>query len=532
MARKILLIMPPNNADLNSNDKPWWSLCRIPPIGLMSIASYLTSRGHETSIIDCRELITRFADRDYLTSISRLVKGSDYDVVGINMLTANFNTVDDIAYYIKILNRNVKVVLGGVHPSVESDLTLKQILCADAVCVGAGEDVMLDVAEGKEWRDIAGLKTRGNDYKKRECVEDIDKYPYPDYNLVNQGWYTKFSTYTITGFGFRGVSALTSRSCPYSCYFCASDWSKPFRYHSVEYVVGLAKHLAEMDVDVISFFDDTIGLKEDRLVSICEEFIKEKIFYPYTNLRWIGELRASQVSPRILKVMKKAGCFHIGMGIESGSDRMLKVINKKITVEENNDACRHVKEAGLHLGVSFMMGMPSETEDDMRATLKVMKQVDCNYMGVGSFRPLPGSRFFNELVEDKENIDWVNLGNFMVPPRYRYYDAPDRVFEQLYDEAYNYAYGRQWVTVHAQVASRNLMLIRDIADNIKIKMAITGSYYSDNHIDWHASRFVRLRTVAEKLYMSAPYIFRRMIRSMVHTIGRVHLFKMFVWRYM
>lgn len=533
--RTVLLIMPPNDSDIESWQKPNWSVCRIPPIGLLSIASYLTKEGYKTPILDCRELITRYPHTHYLESLLRIVKSYLTDIIGINMLTANFNQVVDIVFGIKAVVPDIKIILGGVHPSVEPDLTLKQIPEVDALCIGAGEETMLEVAEGYELEYISGLKLRNrNIYLPRNPEMDIDKYPYPDYSLVNQDWYTQMSTYTITGWGYKGISALTSRSCPYSCKFCASDWSKPFRYHSADYVVGLAKHLLKLPVDVISFFDDTIAINEQRLNEICEGFIREKIFYPYTHFRWIGELRANQVKPETLKLMKDAGCFHIGMGLESGSDRMLREIEKKTTVEENRQACNYIKEAGLSLGVSFMMGIPHETEEDMRATIAFMKEIDCNFMGIGTFRPLPGSQYYDELIKDKNNVDWVNLGNFMMPTVDRYYDASRKTFMKLFDEAYNFAYARQWVTFHYDTFMRDRNQISQIARQIRSKItvpALEGNYHSDHHVYLKFSKKLTWLERFENIYMRLPYEIRKPIKRIAKRVANMDMFTKILWRY-
>jgi radical SAM superfamily enzyme YgiQ (UPF0313 family) len=282
---------------------------------------------------------------------------------------------------------------------------------------------------------------------------------------------------------------------------------------------------------VISFFDDTIGLRSERLIKICEGFIKEKIFYPYTHLRWVGELRANQVTPELLKLMKEAGCFSIAMGIESGSDRMLQVINKKTTVDMNRRACRYVKEAGLHLGISFMMGIPTETEADMRKTIDFMKEVNCNYMGIGNFRPLPGSQFFNELVKDKENTDWVNIGNFMTPPKYKFYNCEDKAFDRLYDEAYNLAYGRQWLTIHIDAMNKYPALVKEIASSVKTKICSGTNYYSDSHKTFNPSRLIKVRSKLESVYIGLPYEIRKPLRNMIKRIAQNGFMNKFLWRY-
>lgn len=527
--------MPPHNSDLGSYLRPAWSLSRIPPMELLSIASYLNKNEHKINIVDCRELITNNKTDDYISLLQARIEHSHPDVIGINMLTANFNHVKAIADKMKSTYPHITIIAGGVHPSVEPELTFKQVPSIDAICIGAGEEVCLDIANDKKLEDINGLMTRDGNYTKRKPELNIDKYPFPDYTLVNKDYYTYFSANTVTGWGFKGISALTSRSCPYSCKFCASDWSKPVRFHSAEYVVRLVKYLSTFDIDSISFFDDTIALKESRLFEMCEGFIKERIFYPNTKLRWTGSMRSNQVNPGLLQRIKKAGCYNIAIGFESGSDRMLEVVNKKVTVEQNRQACDYVKEAGLHLSLSFMMGIPSETEDDMRATISFMKEVNCNYTGLCLFRPLPGSPFFHELIEssmDKGQVDWVNLGNILVTPKYLFCDAPRPVFEKLFDEAYNYAKGRQSLSIHGDVARKYPKLVKEITTNVRTNICESDNFSVISLVPYRlSSPKLALQNIAESTYIHLPYILRKLVRATAKRILRVRLFHRWFWKY-
>jgi len=196
-----MLVMPPHNSDLGLHLKPAWSLSRIPPMGLLSIASYLNENKHRVDIVDCRELIASNKTSDYISLLQARVKHFHPDIIGINMLTANFNHVKAIADKVKSTYPHITIIAGGVHPSVEPELTFKQISSIDAICIGAGEEVCLDIANDKKLEDIDGLMVRGGSFIKREPELNIDKYPFPNYNLVNKDYYTHFSTLTLTGWG-------------------------------------------------------------------------------------------------------------------------------------------------------------------------------------------------------------------------------------------------------------------------------------------------------------------------------------------
>lgn len=491
MKSKAVFIMPPSNYDFNKSRTPSWSVGRVPPIGLIAIASYLHAKGHDVKIIDCREIIVTHKTNDYYKLVLNIIDEFKPDMIGINMLTALFDEAKKISCEIKKKFPNSLIVAGGPHPSVEPELTLKQIPEIDAICIGPGEEVSLDILDGKEINRIPGLMHRNyvNKYEKRPLEMSLDKYPFPNYDLVNYRYYTEFSVNTIPGWGCKCLAVLTSRSCPYSCKFCASDWSKPLRWHSPEYVIEMVKYLsARYDMEVLLFVDDTISLNKDRLQKICEGFVKEKLFWPNTSLRWYAQMRANQIDLDTLKMMKKAGCFSVSIGIESGSDRILQIINKRTTVEMNKRACNCVKEAGLSLSSSFVIGIPGETEAEMRETFDFMKNVSVNTMGIGNFRPLPGSPFYNELVNkgslSKENINWSSLGDFSILPDKLFCDVSIEKFKKIWNEAEEIAWGGRWTAIHEDTLLKHSKEIKAIASRTRVKIAKPDNYESSTQISY------------------------------------------------
>ncbi len=538
---RILLILPPHKSDFYTYTKPSWGIVRVPPVGLIAVGSYLHAKGYNAKIMDCREVIVTRKTNDYIPFITQAVEDFRPDVIGINILTALFPEAERIARELKTKFPDSLIIAGGVHPSVEPGLTFKQNKYLDGICIGSGEEVALDIMEDKDITAIPGLMMRNQveKYVKRPVVMDIDKYPFPNFDLVNSKYYTEFTLYTISGWGFKGITAQTSRSCPYSCKFCSSDWSKPVRYHSPEYVVSMAKHLATYDVDVIGLFDDTIASIPSRLVAICEGFIKAKIFYPYTHLRWICAMRANQITPELLQIAKKAGCCSVSIGIESGSDRMLKVLEKKTTVAMNRRACTYVKEAGLHLVVSFMVGIPTETEEEMNETVRFMESLHCNSKGMGCFRPLPGSPFYNEFVADgslvKEEIDWGNLGDFSAPTKYVYCDMSLQRLESVFDRALNKAAVRSWVAVHQDILDRYPEIITGIASRANVRICKSDNYESSSHIPYKPRALSTIYSIGNsaflELYAILPYKLRRWIRATVPKVRKNRYLRKWVAQY-
>ena len=191
---RMLLILPPHKSDYNTYTKPAWAIVRVPPISLLAVGSYIHANGYEVRIIDCRELIMTHQTNDYMQYITEAIDDFKPDVIGINILTALFPEAVKIAREIKHYSPDSLIIAGGVHPSVEPELTFKQNPYIDAICIGAGEEVSLDIMEGKELNSIPGLMLRNHigEYVKREMNMDIDKYPFPNYDLVNESYYTVY----------------------------------------------------------------------------------------------------------------------------------------------------------------------------------------------------------------------------------------------------------------------------------------------------------------------------------------------------
>ncbi|MDD5146084.1 MAG: radical SAM protein, partial [Candidatus Pacebacteria bacterium] len=236
-----------------------------------------------------------------------------------------------------------------------------------------------------------------------------------------------------------------------------------------------------------------------------------------TRLRWHANVRADQINPSNLRLMKKAGCFGVAIGIESGSDKTLKEINKKTTVEMNKRACAYVKEAGLSLCVSFVLGFPTETESDMRETINFMKILDCNSKGLGIFRPLPGSYFYNEFISKgvllKEDIDWSDLGNFSIISKYSFCDVPRARFEKIVSEALEVMYGSRWTAIHKDVLLGYPKLIKEIASKTKIKIARSENYDSSTHVSYIPLSFT-------SLYNNLVLVLRNLLPLKIRVEGR------------
>ena len=190
---------------------------------------------------------------------------------------------------------------------------------------------------------------------------------------------------------------MTSRGCPYNCSYCATSiWERKTRYRSIDNVMQEIRFVIEKyGAKQFTFKDDSFTVNRKRVVEFCEKLIKEGF-----GISWDCNTRVNLVDEEMLRLMKKAGCTSIKVGIESGSERILKLMSKNITFEQCGEAAKLFRKVGIHWTGYFMMGLPSETREDIYQTLKFMKELNPDYASLSVYEPFPGTGLFEKGVEN------------------------------------------------------------------------------------------------------------------------------------
>jgi radical SAM superfamily enzyme YgiQ (UPF0313 family) len=197
----------------------------------------------------------------------------------------------------------------------------------------------------------------------------------------------------------------TARGCPYTCSFCADRrlWGGKVRRRSVDNVIEEMRLLKDKyKIDSVDFVDGTFTYDREYLQTFCDIIINHKL-----NIKWRCTARYDNLNEDLLLLMKQANCSGLYFGLESGSERVLKAIDKKITVEEIIKVSEMVYNSGIPSVTSIVLGLPEEKKEDIEETLKLMKKVKTDILDVNSYVPLPGTRLYDSMSEeDKKNIDW------------------------------------------------------------------------------------------------------------------------------
>jgi anaerobic magnesium-protoporphyrin IX monomethyl ester cyclase len=408
-----------------------------PPLNLAFIASYLEKNGVSVKIID--EVAGQKAEKE--------LERSDPKIVGITALTASVLKAYRIADFAKE-NLDALVVMGGVHASAMSDEALQHV---DVVVKGEGERAMLDIVKN-------GVNSR---IVSRQFIKNIDEIPIPARHLMNMYFYLG-QTQKIGGKEVKKVGSLiTSRGCPYRCIFCYNSWrDTPVRFHSAKRVVEELEHLRETyDVKYFTFSDDSFTAYKKRLETICELMIEKKL----SEIPWDCPTRADLVNLEMLKMMRKAGCMQIFFGFESGSQRILDILKKGTTVRQNEEAIKLCKQAGIRVHGSFMIGNPTETLEDIKATERFIKKNDIDSADVSIAIPFPGTKFWkwaceHNLAPQEKDYPRLTLGiSFLASdtiPR----NVLKAIYTKLRIECIIKSHGKLWIKgINPSAVFKNLL---------------------------------------------------------------------------
>lgn len=372
------------------------------PISIGYLAGYLLSRNKKVVVIDEHiSLITK----DLLAKSVKLL--SQPYIFGITTLTPCVKRSREIVHMIKNLYPASIIVLGGIHPSVLPEELLENEE-VDFVIRGEAEEVLIkfyDAVKNKsDYFDIKGLSFKRNGKIIHNTCAD-----FPDLNLMPPFPYHLFENNSGRyNFGF----IASSRGCPYSCIFCSQRIisGQNFRYFPSEIVINQIGMLVNKYKQThINFVDDNFTVNKQRIIELCEEMIKKE-FYKTTTFDC--QTRADAVNDEIFKILRKAGFRIVNFGIETASERLMVLLNKKETVRENIEAVKLAKKHGFGVSGTFIFGLPTETRQERWQSYKLAKELDLDYVRFNNATPYPGTQLY-EMAKKEGRLfvqkDWSNL---------------------------------------------------------------------------------------------------------------------------
>jgi len=376
--------------------------------------------------------------------IENSIKDFDPSVVGISSKTQNFVSSSIVAKIAKEINPDIKIIVGGVHPTMNGSKVLD---CEDIdfLSIGEGEKTIVELLttleKDKELNSVKGIVFRENGQvittKPQTYVENLDTLDFP---LTNAPKVLKdFDKYPKEAFGY----IFASRGCPYACTFCESKsmWTRKVRYRSPENVIAEMKQMYNFGVKKVNFDDDTFGVSKKNIKSINDLLHQELPKMTYT-CETVVQLAKDE---DVVKDMRRGGCTATFVGIESGNNEILKKIKKTQTTKECVQAMQNLRKHGIESHAFIMVGFPDETEETFKQTMDFIPELKPDGVIFSIFTPYPGSDIYNE-CKDKEIIkgdfDLV-LYNHQSPlncftkniPKERFYELRKEAFEFV--DSYN-----------------------------------------------------------------------------------------------
>lgn len=390
----------------------------MPCIGLAYICAVLEKNGYSPKVID--NFVHNLSNHDIIDKIA-LIKP---DIIGISALTPSFSNIEELLKQIRVNFPNITIVLGNIHAEYFAEEIIKNKK-ADIVVNGEGEYTFTDIVKTIEKKgclsDVYGISIlkEGKYFKtkNRTPLTDIDALPYPSWHLFP---YEKYGFFM--GLGNKSnkpiLSILTSRGCPYRCDFCSTVYStwKYYRKREPSKVIDEILFLIEKyKVKMLGFMDSEFPMDKSHSHEILDLMIEADIG---NKISWLTETRVDCVDESLLKKMKKAGCSKILYGFESGNQKFLDLVNKRITLEQSYNAVEMTKKAGILPVGLFMIGFPDETEDDIIQTFKFACRLNIDYVKFSILTPMPGSILFDRLKQSGKikHFDWKNYTTFNPSP--------------------------------------------------------------------------------------------------------------------
>jgi anaerobic magnesium-protoporphyrin IX monomethyl ester cyclase len=349
---KILLIYP-NCLE----DRLYAEDARVVPIGLYYIGALLKENQYDVEILNWHD-INKMPHK-----IEETLREKKPDVIGFSIVHANRWGGIDIAQIAKRILPDVKIVFGGIGATFLWNQLLKHFREVDYAVLGEGEYSFLHLIqciENENFEEINKIKgvafRKGKEVKKTgdpEVIQDLDRLPMP-------------SKY----FEFQHLTS--SRGCPANCTFCGSPqfWGHKVRFHSPEYFLEQLERLYRKGITFFYISDDTFTMRKDRVIEICKKIIEKNL-----KITWFAISRVNYVDEEMLYWMRKAGCIQISYGVESGSEKIRKALNKNIKTGDINKAFALTTKYGILARAYFIYGSPGESWETIKETMDLIHDI-------------------------------------------------------------------------------------------------------------------------------------------------------------
>jgi len=350
-----------------------------PPLGVLYLASALETDGIKVKVIDAPAHGFRLQE-----TVHEIEKGKPV-FVGISATTPQTYAAVQLAKTLRERYRDDLVIgLGGAHVSADPDF-INRFPYFDFAIKGEGEITLAKIVR----MILNGERLRG--VYHGQAPSNLDEVPPPARHLVNN------NLYFIPIHEKRFTSIIASRGCPYDCLYCSRPViGRNVRFRSPRNVVAeMIECIDKFRIQWFQFVDDTMTLNRSHIIRLCDEILNRKL-----DIEWGCQTRVDLVDAQILSAMRKAGCREISFGIESGSERVRRVLRKNFKDESVFKAFKFCRKIGIETTAFFMLGLPTETRDDLYRTIEFTRMIQADYIEVHITTPFPGSDLFTNAIKE------------------------------------------------------------------------------------------------------------------------------------
>lgn len=391
---------------------------RMIPIGILTLAAWLERHGHPTAVHDCLGPCSPPS----LEANAQMILATQPEVVGFSATTSAFMDAVELARLIKGSHPHIKVVFGNVHASSLGATLLDHFPEIDFLCIGEGEGMMLDLADGMAPCDIFNLVYRDGGRTitnpRRARILNLDELPFPAYEKLigfPQGYHLPLFSYVKRW----GATMVTSRGCPFSCSFCdRTVFQHLYKINSASYIYDHMKHLRDrFGVYHINFYDDLFTAQPHRVNELCRLLIDKPL-----GMQFNCAIRTGHTSDEMLRLLKQAGALMVSMGVESADPAMMSRHKVGVSLESVCETVASIHGAGLRAKGLFIFGLPGESPATVKTTSEFVLSLDLDEMNMTKFSPLYGAPIWDECVSGEAgefHEDWrlMNCLNFVFLPK-------------------------------------------------------------------------------------------------------------------
>lgn len=387
------------------------------PIGLFNLAHYLNESGIKAKVYNADakadysiEKALTYSEKFYLSDkvnsennplwtdifaeISEIVHDFQPDVVGVSIKSDTVHSAHRVISYIRVIVPKVKIVVGGTHFSAGNDYTFSSI--ADAIVIGEAESKIVDIVKNLEM--VSGNKL----LLQSKYDYDVNAYFDIDFDLIADLQKNGLSKITK-------LMIASSRGCPFNCAFCFKSIESNNRVRFVRgKMIGnfIKKFYESLGIKKYYFVDDTFGTNEKQL----NEFASS-LGSIANSIQWSCMSHVQILTDEKVKLLKSLGCNAIHLGVESGNQRILNMLNKNILVDDIIRCADLLHRYEIDLRAFIIIGIPTETSSDLECTKKLIERICPSEVAAQVYIPYNGTRLYNTLIKDGsiDSIDWATF---------------------------------------------------------------------------------------------------------------------------